>query len=102
MRSSVDIIIHNAWRLDFNISLFAFESHIRSTRNLVDFALSSGKLSHPRLLFMSSIETARCWDKGLGDVPESLVLGPSAAAGSGYGSGKYIAEQVKCVNIDPK
>lgn len=91
------IIIHNAWKLDFNLSLSSFEPHIRSTRNLVDLALRSPQPAQVRFLFMSSIASARSWNPHEGEVPESLSLGPNAAAGSGYGASKFVAEQV---NLD--
>ncbi|KAF8547028.1 acetyl-CoA synthetase-like protein, partial [Imleria badia] len=41
IRDTVTMIIHNAWRLDFNLSLASFEPNVKATRNLVDLALDS-------------------------------------------------------------
>jgi len=48
IRNSMTLIIHNAWKLDFNLSLASFESHILGTRHLVDLALSSPLRLRPR------------------------------------------------------
>lgn len=94
MCNSVNIIIHNAWRLDFNLSLSSFESNIRSTRTLIDLALSSPQPSNIRFIFTSSIQSAQRWNKSDGSVPETLLSDPKVAVGTGYGEGKYVAEQV--------
>lgn len=42
LTSTVDIIIHNAWKVDFNHTLSSFSPvHIRGIRNLIDWNLSS-------------------------------------------------------------
>lgn len=39
LTSSVDIIIHNAWKVDFNYSLESFKPvHIRGVCNLIDWS----------------------------------------------------------------
>lgn len=43
LTSNVDIIIHNAWKVDFNHSLDSFEPvHIRGIRNFIDWSISTG------------------------------------------------------------
>ncbi|KAF7343921.1 General substrate transporter [Mycena venus] len=93
IRNSVTLIIHNAWKLDFNLSLTSFESHIFGTRHLVDLALSSPR--SPRFLFTSSIASAISWDPARGPCPEEILseTGINAAA-TGYGQSKYVAEQI--------
>lgn len=93
------VIIHNAWRLDFNLSLSSFEPHVRATRNLVDMALAS---SHPetlRFLFTSSIGSAHSWDRSQGLYPEEVLLDSSFAVGAGYGESKYVSERVSIATI---
>lgn len=86
------MIIHNAWRLDFNLSLASFEPHIRGTRNLIDISLSSAHAV--RFMFTSSVASAQGWDPIRGVFPEVVQLDAGVAVGGGYGEGKYVAERV--------
>ncbi|KAF8054252.1 putative aminoadipate reductase [Lyophyllum atratum] len=94
IRNSVSVIIHNAWRLDFNLSLPSFESNIRGTRKLIDFARAGPHASSTRLLFTSSVASAQSWDRAKGPFPEEVVEDAGVAVGSGYGEGKYVAERI--------
>jgi len=84
-------MIHNAWKVDFNLSLSSFESLVASTRNLIDFAATT---THSvKFLFTSSISVAGRW-KG-SKVPESVLPDSSVAAGvAGYGASKFVMEHV--------
>ncbi|KAJ6483120.1 putative aminoadipate reductase [Mycena sanguinolenta] len=94
---SVTQIIHNAWKLDFNLSLASFEDHILGTRHLVDLALSC--LCSPRFLFTSSIASAISWNPAQGPCPESVLTADGInEASTGYGQSKFVAEQV-CLNL---
>jgi len=88
------VIIHNAWRLDFNLSLASFESNVRSTRKLIDFARAGPHASSTRFLFTSSVASAQSWDRAKGPFPEGVVEDAGVAVGSGYGEGKYVSERV--------
>ena len=88
------LIIHNAWKLDFNLSLSSFESNIRATRNLIDFALAGPYSSTIRFLFTSSVASAQSWNQEKGLYPEEVVTDAGVAVGGGYGEGKYVAERV--------
>jgi thioester reductase-like protein len=95
LQTSLTLIIHNAWRLDFNLSLSSFEPHVRGVRNLIDLARSSRYASSLRFLFTSSIGTALSWDsRSLGPYPEEVVMDPRYAVGNGYGESKYVSERV--------
>ncbi|KAJ3776028.1 putative aminoadipate reductase [Lentinula raphanica] len=88
-------VIHNAWRLDFNLSLSSFEPQIRGMRNLIDLARSSRHASSLRFLFTSSVGSAQSWDSTLlGPYPEEVILDPKYAVGAGYGESKYISERI--------
>lgn len=100
MSSSVTIIIHNAWRLDFNLSLASFESHVRGTRNIVDLAIFSTNSNHIRVIFTSSIATLTSWDKAE-KVPEEPIADAKYSVGNGYGESKYVTEKVRFL-IDPQ
>ncbi len=94
MRSCVNVIIHNAWRLDFNLSLSSFESNIRGTSHLVEFARNARYASSLKFLFTSSVTSASSWDQSKGSYPEDVVLDAGYAVGNGYGESKYVAERV--------
>ncbi|KAI4521212.1 acetyl-CoA synthetase-like protein [Schizophyllum commune Loenen D] len=96
MLSSVSLIFHVAWRLDFNLGITAFEPNIRSTRALLDFARASAHARTFRFIFTNSIGATLSWDHTTkGPVPEELLEDPSVAiAGGGYGHAKYAAERV--------
>ncbi|KAF8129526.1 acetyl-CoA synthetase-like protein [Boletus edulis] len=94
IRNSVTVIIHNAWRLDFNLAISSFEDSIRASRNLIDLCLDSPQKRNIRFLFTSSIGSAQGWDNLKGPFPEEVQLDPSVAVGAGYGEGKYTTERM--------
>ncbi|RDB20292.1 Non-canonical non-ribosomal peptide synthetase FUB8 [Hypsizygus marmoreus] len=91
---TVGIIIHNAWKLDLNLSLPSFEPYIQATRNLINIAKSGQNASTLRFLFMSSITSAQSWSRSKGPYPEEVVEDASVAVGGRYGEAKYVAERV--------
>ncbi|KAH7928011.1 putative aminoadipate reductase [Leucogyrophana mollusca] len=94
LHASTTVIIHNAWRLDFNLSLSSFEPNIRGTRNLIELARSSPRSVKPRFLFTSSISSAQSWDQSRGPFPEEVQFDAGIAAGLGYGASKYVCERL--------
>ncbi|KAJ3842699.1 putative aminoadipate reductase [Lentinula raphanica] len=94
LQESLTHVIHNAWRLDFNLSLASFEPHIRGTRHLVDLALSCRNSASLRFLFTSSIASTLSWDYKKGPYPEEVVMDPKYAVGGGYGESKYVCERI--------
>ncbi|KAJ3997443.1 hypothetical protein F5050DRAFT_1419742 [Lentinula boryana] len=94
LRQNLTLVIHNAWRLDFNLSLSSFESHIKGARSLIDLARSSCHSSDIRFLFTSSIASTQSWDAEKGPYPEEVVLDSSYAVGGGYGESKYVTERI--------
>lgn len=95
------MIIHNAWRLDFNLSLSSFEPNMRGTRNLIDFALASPHANQFRFVFTSSVGTTQSWDKSKGPYPEEVQYDARYAVGAGYGEGKYVSERVRHFQMTP-
>ncbi|EGO19943.1 hypothetical protein SERLADRAFT_418199 [Serpula lacrymans var. lacrymans S7.9] len=93
IRSTVTTIIHNAWRLDFNLSLSSFEPNVKSIRHLIDFAISSANASDLRFVFVSSVASVQSWNTQNGKVPEEAVESVEAV-GPGYGESKFVAEQM--------
>lgn len=58
--NSVDIIIHAAWKVDFNHSLSSFEPvHIRGIRNLIGWNIHSPR--RPHIVFISSTSSVSRW-----------------------------------------
>ncbi|OJJ68372.1 hypothetical protein ASPBRDRAFT_68538 [Aspergillus brasiliensis CBS 101740] len=91
---SVDTIVHNAWKVDFNHSLSSFEAvHIRGVRNMVEFSLRSQH--HAHLHFVSSISTVGAWSVKNGTlIPETPVQDPDVTLPQGYGESKHVAERI--------
>ncbi|CAL1703601.1 unnamed protein product [Somion occarium] len=94
IKTSVTHIIHNAWRVEFNLSLSSFESYIASTRNLLD--VSSQFAHHIRFFFTSSISVAVGWNASKGEVPEDVIDNIQALSqgAGGYESSKYVVEHI--------
>lgn len=91
----VDLVIHSAWKVDFNLSLESYETqYIRSVRTFVDFSVKS-KL-HPRIVFISSVASVGNWAKVHGStmVPETAVESYNVASDMGYGQSKNVSERI--------
>ncbi|KJK62996.1 thioester reductase domain protein [Aspergillus parasiticus SU-1] len=70
--NKTDAIVHNAWKVDFNLSVHSFKKdHIRGTRNLLNLSISSRKAAH--MYFISSIATTSSWDPSRGKIPEDIL-----------------------------
>jgi nucleoside-diphosphate-sugar epimerase len=95
IRTTTTLVIHNAWRLDFNLALSSFEPNVRGTRHLLDLALSSPHARAVRVLFTSSIGVTQSWPRERGLFPEEPQADASWCLGTGYGEGKYVGEQVR-------
>jgi nucleoside-diphosphate-sugar epimerase len=91
----VTVIVHNAWRLDFNLALASFEPAIRGTRNLLDLAMKSAHAAHIRMAFTSSVAVTQSWPRDAGPFPEEPQDNPQWCVGNGYGESKYVCEQVR-------
>lgn len=93
LRKTATIIVHNAWKVDFNHSLDTFEEiHIRGVRNLIDFSASSAL--RPRIAFVSSVGDWRVLDPALGSIHESLPPSLASATHTGYAESKAVAEHL--------
>ncbi|KAH8113759.1 acetyl-CoA synthetase-like protein [Phellopilus nigrolimitatus] len=93
MQSSVTHIIHNAWRVDFNVAVTSFEPNIRSVRNFVDFALGGHGAAPARMLFISSIGVFSNYAKDE-RAPEEPLATPDTAIGAGYTESKWVSEHI--------
>ncbi|OAA34168.1 Male sterility, NAD-binding protein [Beauveria brongniartii RCEF 3172] len=90
LQESVDLIIHNAWPVNFNISVQSFEGHIRGVRHLIDFVQNTAVKAS--ITFVSSIGTV---DKrsDASAVPETNLTDLNLAA-MGYGQSKQVSSIV--------
>ncbi|KAF3899511.1 Non-canonical non-ribosomal peptide synthetase [Trichophyton interdigitale] len=90
---TVDTIVHNSWRMDFNISLHSFEDQIQSVRRLIDFSLQSVRRAH--FYFNSSIGAIGGWTLADGpSVPEELFDSCEVTLNQGYGQAKHVCERI--------
>ncbi|KAG8992459.1 hypothetical protein FRB94_013915 [Tulasnella sp. JGI-2019a] len=94
IRTTTTLIIHNAWRLDFNLVLDSFTPQLKSVSTLVRLSLRSPHPSPPRILFTSSIATVSNWSSSVGPVPERPLDDLRVAVGNGYGESKAVAEKI--------
>ena len=95
LTSIVDIIIHNAWKVDFNHSLESYDPiHLHGVRTLVDWSLHS--IRHPPIIFISSISSVGNWTTIHPDeaVPETPIYDHQVAQTMGYGESKHVAEYI--------
>ncbi|KAJ5994030.1 hypothetical protein N7451_009754 [Penicillium sp. IBT 35674x] len=97
---SVDTIIHNAWKVDFNHSVDSFEhTHIRGVRQFVDFSLRSRHSAH--IHFVSSISTVGGWTADLGPSIPEQPMDSSVVLAQGYSESKHVAERI-CIEASRK
>ncbi|KAH7193917.1 uncharacterized protein B0J16DRAFT_87053 [Fusarium flagelliforme] len=88
--ATADRIIHNAWPVNFNISVLSFETSIRGVRHLIDFSAAAAK--HVPIIFISSIGTADGW-KSSDPVPEEQLTDVTLPQ-MGYGRSKLAASLI--------
>lgn len=60
LASKVDLVIHNAWPLDFNRNFRSFESSINGVQHFINFCMSRAE-QPVKLLFVSSIGATSNW-----------------------------------------
>ena len=95
LQSTVDIFIHNAWAVNFNMGLESFEdTHIAGTRRVVDF--SAGSHYRPNIIFISSIASTGNWAGSghEGPVPEVFFEDDRLPLPQGYGESKHVAGRI--------
>ncbi|KAK4983486.1 putative NRPS-like protein biosynthetic cluster [Elasticomyces elasticus] len=92
--AEVDVIIHNAWKVDFNHQLESFaKEQIRSVRNFIDWSLNSKR--HPHIIFVSSLSSVGQWSTyHPGPVLEAPFDDYRVAQALGYGESKHVAERI--------
>ena len=88
------IIVHNAWQVDFNLSLASYEhAHISGVRNLIE--LSAASTHRAKIFFISSIASVMAWsDHHAGPVPEEIIVDFTVPQHMGYAESKHISERL--------
>ena len=91
---NVELIIHNAWQVDFNLSLDSYEhSHIGGMRNLIELAIKS--THRAAIFFVSSIgSVANYHVLEWAPVPEETIKDFTVPQHMGYAESKHIAERL--------
>lgn len=91
-----DVLIHNAWRVDFNLSLESFEAvHVRGVRQLIDFSLKCKK--EAQFMFLSSISAINSPQEPAATnsaVAEEVSSTYHTAQHMGYAESKRLAELI--------
>ena len=90
-----DLIVHAAWKIDFNQSLFSFRDNIRSVQTFANWSDLGQR--RPRIVFVSSISSVGPWNKTYDDdsgIPEMPIENLAAALKIGYGESKQVAERL--------
>ncbi|KAH9884898.1 acetyl-CoA synthetase-like protein [Xylariomycetidae sp. FL2044] len=91
----VDVIIYNAWRLDFALALRSFEPFLRTLRDVAALA-TEGRDRPARVIFVSSLSSVAAMAAKTG-VPEAPVHDGSAALNFGYAQSKLAAERILAI-----
>ncbi|KAL1718592.1 hypothetical protein EV715DRAFT_200925 [Schizophyllum commune] len=87
MLASVSVIIHTAWRVNFNHPLDAFESSIKGVRALVGFAREASRVDYARLVAQQAGVADATRQEGLAGCSHArslrfLFISSTTAAGS--------------------
>lgn len=91
--NEVNVIIHNAWKSNFNLTMQSFAPFMTGSRNLIEFSLASKNSSDLRFLFTSTVASLKSWKEPT-PVPEESLSDPAVAIGGGYGESKYVVERI--------
>lgn len=73
----VDVIVYNAWRLDFGLAIHSFEPFLHAARELVNLSVTGQR--SPRIVFVSSLSSVEGLVTMGSTVPEAVVEDPLAA-----------------------
>jgi thioester reductase-like protein len=88
-------VVHNAWTVNFNLSLSTFaRTNLEGVRSFIRFSLDSAHRS--QVFFVSSIGAVAGWTRAgrQGPVPEEIINDPRTAEKQGYAHSKWISEQL--------
>jgi thioester reductase-like protein len=83
----VNLVIHNAWSVNFNMGVASFENQLQGLRHLLDFSFKV----QARCFFVSSVSAAV---RSGSTVPEQHLKQLSDAQEMGYARSKLVAERL--------
>lgn len=86
------LVIHNAWPVNFNLTLPSFRPQLAGLVNLIAFAALAA--TSPHLLFISSISSVLSYRTASLQTPEEVILADSAPSPNGYAESKYVSERL--------
>ncbi len=92
LRSEVTSVIHNAWPVNFVLSIESFNEHIGGAVNLLNLTLKSSKPIKPAFFFSSSVGTRQ--GRLEPEISEGFSDSPVTAGGMGYGRSKWVVEKI--------
>lgn len=92
LRTQVGLIVHNAWTVNFNLGLTAFEPQLAGLVNLVRLATESSLSRAPRIVFISSIAAVGGLAAEGQPVPERVFTSFTTPSSGGYAQSKFLAE----------
>lgn len=90
LQDKTTVVFHNAWNVNFNLSLTSFEPDLLGLVNLINFTASSK--NSPRIFFVSSISSVLGHSDDSGLTPEAVITTDLSL--NGYADSKYIAEHI--------
>ena len=90
LRSSVTLVIHNAWPVNFKLSLQSFRPQLEGLVNLIDFVATASLAPH--LLLISSFSSVMSNRGDSTGVPEQVIYAEATPGPNGYAESKYVAE----------
>jgi thioester reductase-like protein len=85
--AGVNVVIHNAWSVNFNMGVASFEAQIQGARNLIDFSFQA----QARYFFVSSVSSAV---RSGSVIAESHTQRLTDAQEMGYSRSKLISERL--------
>ncbi|KAI1396390.1 hypothetical protein F4819DRAFT_475493 [Hypoxylon fuscum] len=83
-------VIHNAWQVDFNLSIDSFASQVGIVRRFIDFSAHSR--CGAQLFFVSSISTVS--GRIGGSIAERIFKDWRTSEATGYGQSKFVSERL--------
>lgn len=90
LAENVDFIIHNAWRVDFNLSLQSFANpYLQSLPTMIELSTVSKKQA--RIFFVSSVSSMMASESGVTETVPEDFSGPLKL---GYAESKCVAEKI--------
>jgi thioester reductase-like protein len=104
IRSSVDMIIHAAWAVNFTLRLQSFQSHLAGVQNLLRLGFDAAQGMHTatpekdyqrrHVKFVLCSSTASISSSRSASIEEKISTSPSEASPLGYSRSKWVAESI--------